>query len=225
MLRWLRGFAAPLAAILLFTMVPVTARAVTVKYYTTGVFTNPSGSIAGRTTTLTAGGQGVKITTSGASVTLNFAGIGSLLTPVIGVPTGNVLASFSETFTGALNGVNFTTVTDVADFLLTIHQVVPAGTATTGSSSVTVTGRIRASDSPGHFNILFTPNPVAVPSTPAVSYLLSNLNSAGQLEITENPRLLKADIVAVPTPASVWGGMGLLGLVGLVKLSRKQLAV
>jgi hypothetical protein len=215
MLPRLRRLAAPLVAIILLGWVPGAARAIGVSFYTTGAFSN----ITAAGTTLTAGAQGIKITQHSQSVTLSFTGVGTALVPVLAVPTDNVLASFSEAFVGS-TGVSFAAGTDIADFLLTIHQVLPPGMGTTGGD-VTVTGKIKSLNSNGHFNIGFVPSAVLIPGPTQVLYTLTDLNGANQLEITSNPKPLTADIAIVPTPASVWGGMGMLGgLAGLGLLRR-----
>jgi hypothetical protein len=209
-----------MAAVVVFGMAPLTAKAVIVQYSTTGVFSNPTGAGV----SIQNSGTELKITQGTKSVKVDFAGV--LLSPLLSTPfTGAILGTFSETLVGPLAAVTG----DLADFTLKIHQTLPGGGSdvTTGGD-VTLTGKLTTVSSPGHFNIVFVPSSLTVSSSPSVTYDLSNyLNGLNQLELTSNPKLLQADISAatVPTPASVWGGMGLLGLVGAMKLSRKQFAV
>jgi hypothetical protein len=172
-----------------------TASAVNVVYTTTGVFTSSG-------TALSNGGISYTPVTSALSInTPSFSSIGHLA--ALTNPAGDITDTLTITIIQSMPGVGVGNV---------VGQLI---------------GNVETNASSGELDFITTAVATVTSGGWVVTY--NPVNETPINPITGAPVSIEARITAaptaVPTPASVWGGMGLLGLVGLVKLSRKQLAL
>jgi len=184
-----------------------------VVYTTTGVFTGP-GAVAS--------------TVTHADSILTYTGTTQSR---LNIPNGQDTGAFF----GTLHLVSPNGVLDSFagnSFKLTVTQSVPTPNDGPKTLSGTLSGSI--SFSGGQLKLAFTSDSLTfvgptvsenvVYSLQGKNWFISPPSPNGFTDVTLQGTLTP-NLAAVPTPASVWGGMGLLGLVGFVKLSRKQLAV
>lgn len=219
-----------LMAVAALVAIPAISSAAQVAYSTAGAFTTDSGFSG------TAPGQSLAVGSSitffgaaaGDSVTVAFTGVDNNLTPV-DAPITASLGMFTVTSTGAgLTGTSF--LQDLhGNFALTINQTNPSAspTGTTGNVYSTLGGNISVgTTSTGGISVQFVP---ATLDIAGVSYELQITSGRLALATDGNATTLKANIfydvpttsTAVPLPASVWGGLGTMAVLGGLQIRRK----
>jgi len=168
------------------------ASAAVVDYSTTGVFASSSSDTS----------------TSGAD-TLTYTSVTS---------TGNLTPTIISLGELKLTGAESDTFSD--SFTLTVSQIAPG--SGTGSLSASVSGALTVSSGSESSSVTATFSTTTFTIAGVKYTLLSNpifvpdpLSNGGRVTIEA-----KIDTAAVPVPAAVWSGMGLIGLIAVGKLRR-----
>jgi len=202
-----------IVALVLMSLVGIrSASAETVLYATSGAFAN-SGS--GFTINNASGPGGTStIHTDGLTgSTISFTGVSNL----VDTPSTAPLGTFNTTtpLTGPqIDSYNGTT------FTLTIDQLSPG--MASGSVVGTLTGTLRKSSSGAGGSTLDLTFGNSSITLNGVSYTPLDLGIAGATFTVQTT--LQGNIAAVPVPAAAMGGLGLLGIIGLGKFWRRQVA-
>lgn len=199
----MRKSIALLAAVLMTMLVSRAATAESVTYGTFGTFSGTgsisNGTVPGGTSSIGVGGS-----------TITFTG----LTNLVDTPSHSPLGLFQTTTPltpGEIDSYNGTT------FTLTINQASPAPGV--GTVPGTLTGTLRKSTSgagASNLDLMWSGASVTING---INYAPDDLLIAGAT--FSAPTTLQGTITAVPVPASVLGGIGLFGLIGLTRFVRR----
>jgi len=177
------------------------ARAVSVTYNTSGVFSSTSGS------TITSGG--VTIVFTGANFTVN-------------ADTNSNLGTFAITGVTPFNG-NFSD-----SFKLTVTQSVPTPGGSMAFGTGTLSGIITVNSSQAYIDFA-EPLTIQIGSLPPVTYSIIISDTLNPGRVTLNPpgqdTTVQGRITAVPVPAAAWMGLSTLaGLAGMGLVRRRRSA-